>query len=133
MKISPIMNSLYVKNSQPTQQQNVKGLWGEYEFDIFDTSEYHFEDTREHYYPFKDETKQEIQSVVDKYSSSGYDTPTPQNIPSPVTTGRSTTVWVHDAIPFTKKEFAQYLDKSLSAVRRFSFENYMKKNNLHIR
>ena len=132
MKISPISNSLYIKNSQPTQNQTFRGLWGKEEFDVYDTLEFHSEDTTLNYYPFKDETPEEIRAVENKYRSIEHHSPTAGGISSPVTTAGGTSVRVHKAIPFTKKEFSQYLDKTLTTVKRYSFEKYMKQHSLHI-
>ena len=132
MKISPTSNSFNLKNSQPTQNQTFKGLWGKNDFDVYDTLEFHSEDTTLNYYPFKDETMEEISAIRDKYSRIDSYSPTAQGISSPVTNAGGTSVRVHEAIPFTKKEFSQYLDKTLSTVRRYSLEKYMKQHCLHI-
>ena len=85
--------------------QSFKGLWGgKYEFHHADDSIYCSE-TIYHYFPFKDESKDQIEFAKKKYEShynaAWYEA-------GGTSISDHTFVYEHDRLPFTAEEFKQY-------------------------
>ena len=92
-------NGLKLAQSQP----NFKGLWGKDYYENYSDREYQDEYIRHNYYPFSDETKEDIESVVRAHSN--YDS-SAADVYDAVTHVISESVIVNNALPFTSKDFA---------------------------
>ena len=133
MKISQISNVTNYTNmlNTSTEKSNTsfKGLWGTEEHGSYNDREYSHNFIRYDYYPFKDETKQEIEKIVDmnsyynSYAADVYDA---------VTQVESANVIVMQALPFTKKDFQGYLDKTISDLKKMVIENHIIEKNLRL-
>ena len=62
------VNKLDNKSGIKKTNTSFKGLWGENDYESYSDREYSHNSTIYNYYPFKDETKQEIKSIVDANS-----------------------------------------------------------------
>ena len=86
-----------------------KGLWGKEDIALSGNIARMNKEILKHYYPFKEETKKEIEEVVKKNTEkifiSWYET-------GGATVDSLTNVKVHQNLPFTKEEFDAYKNSS---------------------
>lgn len=121
MRISAInQNSIY---SYSKLNQNFKGLWGKSTTDHYEDSMYSDDSTTHYYYPFKDETKQEIDKVVKENESSNTSCADPRSVYNPITCSDSSRVSVQKKLPFTRSEFYSYLSNPKSTTKRHIIES----------
>jgi hypothetical protein len=122
------------KKSDPTEtekQQTFKGLWGKTDYINESTNEYNDIITEtEHYFPFLDETQEEIDKIKSKYPlfHSGYWTSAyPEYCYE-----QTTNLLIKSVLPFTKSEWAQYLKNksSLKKTTRILIEETLKRFDL---
>lgn len=121
MRISSIgCNSSYFS---PKSNTNFKGLWGKSISENYEDSMYSYDSTRHYYYPFKDETKHEIDEVVQKYSYSNTSRADSRHVYDPITCSEDISVSVQEKLPFTRSEFYAYLDNPKSTTKRHIIES----------
>ena len=120
MKIQSVNSLNYVSKHNLPKSQNFKGLWGKDECDEYITDGgYGHTQYTSSYFPFKDETQAEISKVVkehESYQDGLY------------STGYS--VSVQSKLPFTKKDFQEYLSNSISDLKRAIIDRYILDNDL---
>ena len=131
MKIQPIMNVPTNTNLelQRGKAQSFKGLWGETDVNEYEDSTLSMTTRTMHYYPFKDETKSEIDRVVKQNESDGTKSPDSAAVMTFINT---TVVSVMAALPFTKREFQDFMSNGLNSLKRKVIENHIIEKNLRI-
>ncbi len=115
------------KIANQEKQLNFKGLWGDTEYDSYSSRECEDSYTMHHYYPFKNESKKEIDAIVERHSF--YETYA-ANVYDAVTQTTSVSVIVHEALPFTAKDFTDYLNNCVSNLKRIVIEKHIIEKNL---
>ena len=133
MKIQQIIGLSNHKMANVRRETPVfKGLWGEDTYYEQHDSTYDIEDTTCHYYPFKDESNEEIYRARDKYYRSGDCRMGGGSDPHCCYSGVS--VEVHEKLPFTAKEFKAYMENRLHDLRKKVIEHHImeKKLSIHI-
>lgn len=134
MKVSQINhntylpNNLYRNNNGKALGTNFKGLWGEDEIETYSDSTFDVETTRRYYYPFKDESKSDIEKVVEETSYD--DVYTNSAASDPITHCNSLVVAVMSALPFTSKDFREYLNNCCSELKKLVIERHILEKNL---
>ena len=113
MKILPVSLS-----QQYTNFHSFKGLWGKKTYDSHTESEYYISDTRYEYYPFSDETEEQIKTVKEKTENYKQSVPGQGFVADPWPHIDGIIVTVMAALPFTSKEFTDYTMNKLSDVKR---------------
>ena len=129
MKIQPIMN-VPINTRQELQRgqaQSFKGLWGETDVEEYEDSTFSMTNYTMRYYPFKDESKAEIDKVVKEHESDSTKSPDSAAVMTFVNT---TAVSVMAALPFTKQEFKDFMNNSLTSLKRKVIENHIMEKNL---
>ena len=124
MKVSPITNLQSVKNVK------FKGLWGKPEYINKYDSVYNYDIKKCPYYPFSNETKKDIQRIVDKYSYYSEDMADSKVVSEPKINLASIEIAVMSALPFTSKEFNLYLKNRLPIIKHRLIERFMSQKNL---
>ena len=120
MKILPVNACNYQK-----QSTNFQGLWGKTEYNNFTESEQYINETKYKYYPFLDETKEQIKKVVNENSYYKEDTQGEGLVGSPWSNITSSVVTVMAALPFTSKEFLNYTLTKLPITKQRLVERYL--------
>lgn len=121
MRISAInQNSIY---SYHKLNQNFKGLWGKSTSEHYEDSMYSDDFTTHYYYPFKDETQDEIDKVVQENEYSNTSCADPRLVYNPITCSEGVSVSVKKKLPFTKSEFYAYLNNPKSTTKRHIIES----------
>lgn len=114
-------------------QPSFKGLWGEPETTEDYTSTYSVHDTQLPYYPFKDETKEEIDEIVKKHSHSNDYCADSKVVADPIPWYEGTFVSVMAALPFTAKDFQDFLQKKVSDLKKQVIESHILEKNLRVK
>ena len=83
-----------------------------------------------YYYPFSDETRKEIDEVVAKYSYEHEYCADPRKVYDPIANYYSTSVSVCAALPFASKDFAEYLNGTISNLKKIVIEKHIFEKNL---
>ena len=127
MKITPIKSF----NSNLTQMNSFKGLWGkeshEYVDDYYEMSDYYDYE----YYPFADETQEDIEKV--KKNHQYYKSEVSKLVAEPINHVYSIVVTVMSALPFTSKDFNDYLNNKISDLKKRVIEQNIFEKNLRIK
>ena len=131
MKIQPITNVAMNTNQelQKVQANSFKGLWGETDVNEYEDSTFSMTNRTMHYYPFKDESKAEIDRVVKQNEEDSTKSPDSSAIMTFINT---TVVSVMSALPFTKQEFQDFMNDRLNSLKRKVIENHIMEKNLRI-
>ncbi len=128
MRISAINQNRF--SSYSKFNQNFKGLWGKSLSDHYEDSMYSSDSTVHYYYPFKDESQNEIDKVVNEKEYNNTSCADPRTVYDPITCSESVSVSVQKKLPFTKNEFYAYLDNPKSTTKRHIIESEIMKNDL---
>ena len=120
MNILPINSLNYQKKTT-----NFCGLWGKTEYNNFTESEQYIDETKYKYYPFRDESQNQINKIVNENSSYKEDTPGKGLVGSPWPHITSSIVTVMAALPFTSKEFLNYTLNKLPITKQRLVERYL--------
>lgn len=127
MKVSQINNVINYTNRS---NASFKGLWGDSFCETYSDREYHHNSTTHTYYPFKNETEKEIKNIVDSHSF--YKT-SAADVYNAVSQVESAQVRVMTALPFTKIDFKNYLDNTISDLKRIVIEKHILRKNLSMK
>ena len=123
MKVFPI-------NQTNQLQQNFKGLWGKPETSAYAGDVVSNTIIVKHYFPFKDEPKEQVDRIV-RENSSHFESDWAET--GGISTYSDTSVRVH-TLPFTESEYDAYMSQKLIQETRKepykSIENYLKENGL---
>ena len=136
MRITSISNNYQTRSNNNVAKQNptFKGLWGKSVNNYYSDSCYESDDTILYYYPFKDESKKEIDEVV-KENTSSWESPAsdkPKWVYEPLSQSSSTTVQVCNKLPFTKAEFEKYRSNPNSSLKSSIIERYIMEKDLEL-
>lgn len=139
MQILPVNNLGCNSKMQNCNNQTFRGLFGEttrkHISEYYDQTQGYCLDSYEekvNYYPFKDETSSEIKNKLKDLEKSrqefGYGA-------GGVTADSqiTTKVVLKEKLPFTKKDFQDYLNKTVSDLKKMIIENHILEKNLHIK
>jgi len=127
MKILPINIA-----KQQITNTGFKGLWGKTINNDRTESEYNISETIYEYYPFADETKEQIEKVKNENSRYKEDLPGKGLVPNPWPYIDSVIVSVMAALPFTAKEFMNYTLNKLPITKQRLVERYIMKKGLSV-
>ena len=126
MLISPINQT--VSSKMPS----FRGLWGPPINNDHTEGETYIFDTKCPYYPFADETKEQIDKVVLNNNSYSEDTPGKGIVGDPWPQITSAAVTVMAALPFTSKEFLHYTMSRLPITKQRMIEKHIISKGLSI-
>lgn len=100
------------------QGQNFKGIWGgrSEEFGGNDTFSYSY--VTYHYYPFADDTPEQIEEAYKKYPNTSFNLPWYET--GGATFDSSESVYVHPKLPFTSKEYNEYKASNEKPIEEWS-------------
>ena len=127
MKVLPINTNLQNRN------MGFKGLWGKPEYINNYDSVYNYDIKKCPYYPFSNETEQDIKRIVDKYSYYHEDMADPKVVSEPKINLAAIEIAVMSALPFTAKEFSLYLQNRLPIIKHRLVERFMSEKNLTVK
>ena len=130
MKILPI-NSISNHYSK-ANNANFKGLWGKTINNDHMESEYNISEKIYEYYPFRDETKEQIEKVKTENGRYKEDLPGKGLVQDPWPNIDSVVISVMAALPFTSKEFLQYTTNRLPITKQKMIEKHIINKGLSI-
>jgi hypothetical protein len=131
MKVLPIISNYPTNRYSHVKAQNFKGLWGPKSESVYEDSMYDIRTVTKPYYPFKDESKDDIDWMVQFHSSCENSSADSYKIPDPVEFTRSEVVSVCERLPFTEQEFKAYISNSLNDLRKLVIERCIMEKHLH--
>jgi hypothetical protein len=131
MKVLPIISNYPTNRYSHSKAQNFKGLWGPQSESVYEDSMYDIRTITKPYYPFKDETKDDIDWMVKYYSRCEVSSADSYKIPDPVEFTRSEVVSVCEKLPFTSQDFDDFISNKIRDLRKVVIERCIMEKHLH--